>query len=569
MLAGSDCEVGQVYMRRTRLLSKESSVQFVVLLAVCAAAFLTRLMPLHTSQYPFNNDAVTECGMASEIIRSDSFIFGPDSIWYGTHGASTPAFNILIAFVSSCLGIPPLLCAQMIVASLSVLTAATFFLLGRAATGDFRGGLTASLMAVMMGTFVFTTGSVWKASFGISLMVLVLYALINRAQRGYRILAFALLLLIPFVHHVVSAVLFLLLAFLLAWIWIFALTNRRLDRRIVLDTVTIAVPAAVAGVYYTSVSLDRLSVLSSPIVILLLVAGFVLLSIIELVILSPRPRIKRSLAPLVGVGLAAIVLLDYSGFLFPYSSSASSVVVLLVLSISFLVTVAWYGTECMIEGVSSFRAIQVALLLAPVAVVGVGLVGGLSLFSHQVIYRTFDFFDPFIFIGAGAGLVFLYRRKKSLYIAAGACLIVALAVSFPFAYQSEELLGIRHDTQGFELDAVYWLGESGEELNLVTDERMAYVARNTIGVPIDPSLPQQFATNSPFLHYQWYYLMEESWTSRGVNNYPNGRFVLPSTQYQMTLEASSVFYVGGPSGDHLMMFISSEQGWRTLGDYSG
>lgn len=533
--------------------------------AVCVAAFLTRLIPLSVSPLPFNNDSVTEFGMASEILDSGKLDFGPESIWYGTHGASTPVFNVLIAFMSSCLGVEPFACAQLLIAVVSTVTVAAVYKLGRSFSGDMRGGVTAALMAVMMGTFVFTTGSVWKASLGICLMVLTIFVFVNRDRLEFRMTAFVLLVLIPFTHHVVAAVTLLMFAYVLVWIWHRRLRSSGLWRRIILDTVTIVFPAAMAGFYYMHVSLDRLTIFSSPTVILLAVAGFMVFVFFEILVLSLRRHVKWSFAPYIALGLVAIVTADYLGLVFPYSSSASPAILILVCSIALLVSLAWYGAETVVEDRRSpYRTIVVVLLLAPLTLAGLGVIGGATLFSHQVIYRTFDFFDPFIFVAGGMGLVYLYKRRKKLYVPAGVAVIIALSLSFPFAYESEHLLGIRHDTQQYELDAIHWLGANGDEVILVSDERLSYITRNTIGVPTNPGLPQQFATAAPFLHYQWFYLIEESWTTRGVNNYPNGRFVMSESAYLEVLRASDVFYVGGPKGDALVMFLSSDMGWRTL-----
>jgi hypothetical protein len=137
-------------------------------------------------------------------------------------------------------------------------------------------------------------------------------------------------------------------------------------------------------------------------------------------------------------------------------------------------------------------------------------------------------------------------------------------VSFPFAYVTGPLLGVRHDTQPYEVDALNWLDHRYEPLTVISDERIGYIASSTIMIHKDSSLPDILAHNETFLWYTWFYMIEDSWTTVGVNNFPHGKYVLPESRYANLKEAANVFYVGGPVYDHVVIFQASEMGSNAI-----
>ena len=530
------------------------------------AAFFTRIFPLSMSPYPFNNDSLTECGLAMKILGSGHLSFSVDVPWYGTHSGATPILNILLAYASSVFGIDPLLCAQTLDAVIAVFTVGCIFLLGRLVSGSLRGGIVAAFAAVLMGTFVFTTGSVWKEMLGISLLVFALLAYMRRDRTEFRILAFTILMLMPLVHHLVAAVTVLIFGYLLIWSWCFALTHKLPKRRYVEDLVLIAMPVAWAGLYYLVISFDRLSMVTSPFSVSLMVAAFVLVSIIAYLILSIQSHSRWTFAPIVGVGVFVLVTLDYLGFLFPYSPSAPHVYLLLGAAFAFIFGLAWYGSEVILEKRPVHRSIQVALLVSPLSIMGIGMLNGFSLSSHQVLFRTFDLIDIFIFLGVGVAIVWLYGQHRKAYSILGLLMIISLLVSFPFAYKSQDLLGVRHDTQIYELDTIEWIVTHGNSPLVSTDERLAYMVQSMYDLPRTTFLPMALEKNWS-LSPEFYYLMEDSWASKGVNSYPKGKIVLPIGDLTLRLEASNVLYIGGPIGDRAIVFLSTGPGEYMIYQY--
>jgi hypothetical protein len=530
------------------------------------AAFFTRILPLSMSPYPFNNDSLTECGLAAKILSSGHLSFSIEVPWYGTHSGATPILNILLAYFSSVLGIDPVLCAQSLDAVIAVFTVGCIFLLGRLVSGSLRGAIVAAFAAVLMGTFVFTTGSVWKEMLGVSLLVFALLAYMNRDRTEFRILAFTILMLMPLVHHIVAAVTVLIFGYLLTWSWRFALAHRSPKRRYVEDLVLISMPVAWAALYYSVISFDRLSMLTSPVRVSFMAAAFVLVSIVAYRILSIQSHSRWTFAPIVGLGVFVLVTLDYLGYLFPYSPSAPPVYLLLVATFAFMFGLAWYGSEVILEKRPVHRSIQVALVVAPLSIMGIGMLNGLSLSSHQVLFRSFDLIDIFIFLGVSVAVVWLYGQHRKAYSILGLLMIISLLVSFPFAYMSQNLLGVRHDTQIYELDTIAWIEAHGNSPLVSTDERLAYMVESTYDIPRSTFLPIALKENWS-LPPEFNYLVEDSWTSKGVNSYPNGKIVLPIGNFTMRLEASNVLYIGGPIGDRAMVFRSTGLGEYMIYQY--
>jgi len=545
--------------RRIGKVARSRSVSaFIILVLLSIAAFLTRLMPISISRYPFNNDSLTSCGIASDILSSGHLQLLPPSVYGETHAGSTPAFGLLISFFSGCLGSAPLETAQLLVAVLAVLTIGGVFVLARMILGDLLGATTAGLTAILLGTFVFTTGSAWPEALGVSLFVLILISFVRRSAIEFRVLCFLGLMLIPLVHHLVAAVALITLAYVVLWSWYFAIWNRSLRKRNLLDMVTIAVPALWAVFYYSSVSLDRLSVFSSTMEVALLVSSFCLLGLVSVIVLSMKTHSKLTFAPVVGIAALILLVLSYYGYLFSYTPSSPERAYLLFAAFtSIIVAFSWFGAELIIEHRPVYRAIAVGLLLPPLTIMGYGLVRSSAALSQQIIYRTFDFLDIFIFLGVGAAIVGLRARHVTRYAALSITVVICLVLSFPYGYASEQLLGVRHDTQAYEVDTLGWLNDHGGANHLMSDERLSHVALSMFGFSKDASLPDHFKRGDQ-ISSSWICLAEASWTTAGVNNYPMGLLVIPESNFTAALDASDVFYVGGPIGDQTILFTGSD-----------
>jgi hypothetical protein len=390
-------------------------------------------------------------------------------------------------------------------------------------------------------------------------LVLLLVAYVRRNRVEFRALLLLALMIMPLVHHLVALVALLLVAYLLCWSWFFALANGLPKRKNLDDLAVVATPIVWAAVYYSVISFDRISLVSSPIKLIIFCVSFILVSLVAVVVLSKRTHSRWTFAPFVGGGLIVFLSLDYFGYLFRYTPSASHFYFFLVASSGLLLAVAWYGAEVIIERRPVYRAVQVALIVSPLSILGYGMLSGFSSVSFQIVYRTFDFVDIFMFLGIGTALVWLYERRRRLYTILGFITIASLLVSFPFGYASGPLLGVRHDTQAYEVDSIRWLSEHLDSPILVSDERLGHIAEGTVGIVKRPALPGALMRNItvPNLPVGAICLVEDSWTTSGVNDFPHGEIILPASNYAWTLEAANVIYCGGPASDRAVMFVFS------------
>lgn len=531
---------------------------FVLLLA----AFLTRLLPVSISQFPFNNDSLTECSIASGILSSGHLAVPSGAPWDFSHSLAIPALDILIAFVSSIVGSVPIHVAQLISAVVAASTVGGILILGMRVTGSLLGGVSASFSAVLMGTFVFTTGSAWKEMLGVSLLVIVLIAYVRRSELRFRAVALLALLTLSLVHHLVAFIALLVLAYLLVWSWYFAMRNGKLGRRHFADLLTVGIPAAAMAVYYYLISFNRLSMFSSPAKAVLFVGSICVFGIAVIAVLSLKKHVKWTFAPFVGIGLLVLALLDYFGFIFPYSASASNSYFVLVVASVVILSLAWYGAELILETNPRYRALQVALLVSPLSVVAFGLSEGLNISSQQILYRTFDFLDFFLFIGIGAAIAALSRSRSRIYPLIGALLVTSLVVSFPFGYYSEVSLGVRHDIQAYEADAMEWVADQHGNHTLVSDERLSFSAVSLFDLRRGLYLAYDSVNNVSLAALGGpLFLYEDSWTSKGTNAFPLGRLILPETNYTWIKSANNLLYVGGPVQNHVVIVDGSSVGY--------
>lgn len=524
----------------------EKKMRYCAFISLILLAFFTRLVPLSFSPYPFNNDSLTECALASQILTDGDLPLASNSSFYNEYSLDIPALNVLLAEVASVIGCSSFDCAQIVNATLSVLTVCSVYVLARLFTRSWHGGLVAGLSAALMGTFVFTTASVWKESLGICLFLLLIVVFARRDRIEFRLVSVTILALLPLVHHLVAIISILALSYPLAWSWCFAISHRSWRTRHTVDVISITGCAVWTIVYYDAVSFNRLLYTTDYTLLVLLFASVAVMSVVMIVTMSIRTHIKITFSPFVAVFVGTFILLDYYGYLYPYESALSFWPLFILICVSaLLIGVSWYGTEVLIEQSNRYRAIQLGLLLAPLTIITIAMGDSLSLLSHKVLYRTFDFFGPFLFLGIGVAYVQtrLPNRRKSLVMVIA--LLVALLASLPFAFATEDLTGVRHDTQSYEVDALQWIALNSGYDWVISDERLAYIAQAMAGLPKDNGFPSRIAGNST-LFYDACYMFEDEWLDKGVNYYPKGMLIVTGLYWNWTERISDVFYIGGP-----------------------
>jgi hypothetical protein len=236
-------------------------------------------------------------------------------------------------------------------------------------------------------------------------------------------------------------------------------------------------------------------------------------------------------------------------------------IVVLIASVCVLVGIAWYGLEIVLESRSIYRVIPPALILPFLTIAIFSLLQGMSFSTQQILYRTFDYADFAIALGLAVSSVHIAkvrsRRAKALFYAV---VVIGLLITLPFAYFTGPLVGVRHDTQAHEVDALAWIERSSADGTLLqSDERLSYIAMALYDFEKMPWLPRRLAAGG-MLGEGAYYVLEEEWMSKGVNAFPEGYLTIDPLIVNSHLSKSNVLYIGGPASNNIIVFSATAIG---------
>lgn len=527
------------------------------LLVICVLSFSVHLWPYAISPYPFNNDSLVEGSVARDIVDTGVLQLPGSNNETTTHSESTPAWNVFLAFVASSLGADPMFIAQFVVASISIMIPLITYLFLLNLGADKRSALVGSLFIALFGTFLYLTASGWKLSFGVALYVLLVFVYTQRTSASMRFLMVLLLMLLPFVHHLVAIIAYMTLAYLTGWAWFYIIGHSKPNKVHYYDLVTVVALAGLALGYYYVVSLDRVSYIGSSHALILLLAVMLLMMLVFIAAMMKRTHSRWTYAPIPAAVILLTGYLDYNGFIFDYTPSQSPFhFYLLIAATSLIIFVGWMGLETILESRSGFRAVPLAMLLPALTLIVFALVSPTVENKHQLIYRTFDFANPALALGVGMGIVGLGQRKalKKYVPAVIAVFLVLLLSTVPYGIYTEQFTGVRHDTQAYEIDAFEWTMSAhfNDTPYVNSDERMSYIAWTLYGLGKDNTLPRVLSQNTSLIPGV-YNLYQEFWATRGVNDFPAGlREISPEFMARL-MAVEDVFYVGGPIGDQIFI----------------
>ncbi|OGS43370.1 MAG: hypothetical protein A3K76_06545, partial [Euryarchaeota archaeon RBG_13_57_23] len=422
---------------------------------------------------------------------------------------------------------------------------------------DRRAALMGAFFITLFGTFLYTTASGWKESLGIVLYFLLIYAYTRRNLVPMKIMLILLLMTLPFVHHLVALVSYMTVLFLTGWSVVFAAAYRTTGRRHFEDISIVALFSVFALGYYFYVSFDKLSYIGSATGFLLLLGTMALFFLGVTIMLLLPTHLKWTLAPIPAAFIMVLAYVDYSGHAFDYTPGTSAFNYYLIAAASaVMLFFGWYGLESMIESKSAFRAIPVAMLVPALTLMCFALISPTVDNKHQMIYRTFDMADPAIALGLGIAFysMFRMRRLKRFAPVVLASTVALLMATAPYGLYTEEFTGVRHDTQAYEVEAFAWLKEShfNDTPYALSDERLSFIALMMFDYAKDNDLPQRLLYNRSLVPGD-YNVYEKSWTTRGVNDYPNGLVQIDPEFMDSLMYIENVFYVGGPEEDQLII----------------
>jgi MFS family permease len=508
------------------------------------------------SPLPFNNDGMTEARIAGDMLLSEHLSYPEDSFYVDSYSIITPVYNVLVAFSSSSLSLSTYSVSQMVIAAFSVLTVLGGYFIAFRLTNNLIGSLSTAFVLALLGTFVYLSGSAWKGALGVALLILLTVAYMNRSDRRFLVLELVVLAILPLTYHLATVLAYLFLAYLTCWSLLVAILKGRITLSHVIDALIIGIASVLAYLYYLQTSFQRLSDYGEFPSVIMMILSFSALFLLAAAALSRKVR-KRglSLAPAVGAVVVFSVFVDYFDPMFPYTKGFASNVLLIGLLYGIVVTIGWFGLERLISSNSGHRAIPLGLLLPILTLFLFALTSGFDLDGHKIFYRTFDYADVSLALGAGAAVGCLAKLR---YRQALACVLtITLICSFPFGYATGTLLGDRHDSQEYEVDALGWVYDySGPSSYVRGDERLSYNARALHDFFKDPYLPSRLMSGE-LSGPRVFNLLLEEWMVVGVNDYPRGHPVLDSAFVDSVLEISNVLYVGGPESNNIIIFQTS------------
>ena len=544
---------------RMQLNLSANQFSVLVILALILLVTCVRLLPLSISEYPFNNDGLTESRIAGDILDYGTLYGTGDWIFSDSQSVMMPAYNAMLAFLSATVGYSVIEMAHVTVVISSLLAVLGCFLISKTITGSTRAAFIAGMFLALFGTAVYLTGSAWKESLGFSLYVLLFFAFMRRQDISYFALEISILVTLPFVHHLITAVAYLSIGFLTFCGIFFAARSKRIQRRQYAEVAVIGVPALFTFLYYEQGSIQKLAYITDSRGALIAMAIFLLVTSVSIVVLSMRKPFGFSLAPLVAGILLAFFLWDYLSPVFDYSQGTYSLVMALAVASCILVYFSWKGLELATHSDSRYRVIPLGTLIPVVMILAFAFTLDNSLAGHQVIYRSFDLADLSLALGISITVFSLRRRPKSQFTAV-LTILLCLLISLPFAYASGSLLGVRHDTQQYEVDAISYVAEcASDDMTFQSDERLSYIAMALYDFKKLPTLPSKLESDVP-LNTRVIYAFEDEWATVGVNDYPRGHPVFDDFQLETLAGESVVLYVGGPTANHIVLFSYSPIG---------
>ena len=521
-------------------------------LLLIAVAFLARSLSLQWSSLPYNIDGLSELRVAQDILSTNHLDFSPGSSHSESYVVDMPLLGLVIAFLSSLLGVDPVHSSQLTTALIGSVAVSIGYLLLRQHWRSHRAAVSSALVLALVGSFVFSAGCVWKETLGLTLILLVLYAYPLRQSTNHRLLMTIPLPLLVFTHHHATVVAFVMLTFAVVMDLASRPRKTPLTRTEHMDILTVLSSWGLAVVYYDTISLPYLDYLSpkSDLYLYLAVAFLVLLVAVKMSV-SKKPITELPIelsVPMIG---AAIMVYNFYHPLFPGIPAPASLIAVPFLAYLIIVVPAWGGAGLVLRTRGPSKNLLLAMVLGPLSLIIFAFVRSTDAMSHEIVFRTFDFLMPALAVFVGLGFAFIVKGRERLGMLVGACFVVILASTLPVAYSSQELFGVENQTYQYEYDAVEWLSMHGVD-SYTSDQRLGETGWRLFDIEYGRGLPYTLSEGLA-LNGSSFYLLEEQWSTDGAQEFPFGTVVVSHETISQTLDGSSVVYIGGSVGGQLVL----------------
>ena len=114
------------------------------------------------------------------------------------------------------------------------------------------------------------------------------------------------------------------------------------------------------------------------------------------------------------------------------------------------------------------------------------------------------------------------------------------------------MFGVENQTYWFEYDAVKWLSEHNVTSH-TSDQRLGETGWRLFDLEYGRGLPYDLKEGLK-LNASSFYVLEQSWSTKGAQEFPFGVVKVDAGKIDAILADSSVLYIGGPAGAGVTCF---------------
>lgn len=516
-------------------------------------------MPLTISVLPPNVEAFSLARVSVTI--SDQGLWRLDEGDPNSYNLKLPIFPLVWSIVTGLAALDPL--AHLPWALVFVTAAVVFpgYLLGLKVARHRGVAAAAALFLAAFGSFLFLTSGAMKESLGLLVFPIVVLLYAERTDPRKRGIAFVLLCLLPFLHHLVALMALGAVSVVLVLHDRRALAQGRLSgREFALDVLTGPAAAIVAAAYYAYVKMFLFVEVTGVFGLSLLVAIVVVLLAASLRAVRPA-RVRAGRALVTPASVAALVpVLAVGAVLYnarqPIFTGTVTTEPALLLMLPAFVAIAGFGVigfQVLRKTSNRGSDLVLAMLVASVAFILFGFLRGLDPVSFLVAYRSFDFMDFALAVLAGIGVAVAWRRlagRRAAQVAVGAVFVAALLGTAPMAWNTQAVFGLETTTTIGEFRALEILASLGGRVT--TDQRLAEVALFWFEIPADGSLPLRLEAGEELVAD--YALVLERWTTVGASQlHPAPNRILDRGILDAFLAEHTILFVSGPPGERVYL----------------
>ncbi|WP_254546094.1 hypothetical protein [Halomarina pelagica] len=520
----------------------------LLVVAVLTLAVAVRLLPLAFSPLPFNPDGFAFAGKARAILAANQLTPGGGAL---DLAPDEYLFTALLAALSSVTGVPPRFVAQAQVAVVAAVPPLVAVALARDLAGA-RGlsvptrrvaAAAAGCGLAVEGLYLWRTTTVSSEVQGLSfvaLLGLALYRGVVRSSRRWTAVAVALLALLPFTHNLSTTVAGLVLTVYLA-----TAAARR-------PRLTLPGTALVIGFWVYAFGYYRLAGLreigrftSSP---GLSLAWVVLIVALAYWLTTTSPRVQRGVPN--GLLFAGLGVFAVNAVVPIYPGSVSTDPLMLALMLP-LVAVAAMAAWALPQAARAAERPVLALTLAPVAVIGIGLTAGLTVDYQGMVTRSQTFMHLGVLVLAG---VFVARvvgnRRRAVRVAVAALFVVSLVATVPFPYTEHRTKPYQAITYPPEFEAATFAAERVPHRWAGDDHVVSVAVKYTGAEATDLAVAEWLGGDAP--PPTCAVVAQRSWTTVGAQSFPR-MLRMEERAYERWLAREDVVYaVSGPDPLHVV-----------------